>query len=1544
MAERLSDEMGRTQQEIGKASGKVLSTGKKAAKGGKKAVKGGKKAAKGGAKAAKGAANAGKQFASDMTNTAGRIKWAVIGGLVVIAIIAVLLTGGVPATSFNSFTGINPAQDPIEDADDDYEDLSDAQKTEIEGMNILGRNLAEQKVEAEEKVKQAAEKQGVSAEATLQMMNANFVTIGGESVEAHQESNEYTEEEFQAGVLLSAYSISVNNLWHWNEDYTGYDLTDCDLTTKDGRAQYIWMRLLGDGCTKEVAAAILGNLEKENGSFDPAVGENGGRGIGRGICQWSKGGSRFKRLQAIAKKKHTTWDTLEPQVDLLIEELNGNEGGWKAGLKNCHTTGISDLFCDTHGYSKHSGYTPKKFKKLKNLEQATCMFRNHFERPGKVASSKVTVRVAAAKKWYTKFKNISSESSGAASETIAKTAERLAYPEGTLKSKWHGGSKIRHKAVKSWGALPVKPTPEFRAAMDKWFPKHWNTKAYGGSYGARYGSCCCHSTKVIVSEAMGKKMPNSLANPEKYKKHGFTVTYVKGKDNINSTLKRGDIVTAKGNGYHHTMIYLGNGKVAEGGLTNCNFSHITKANLGKRYPKGCYIIRAGVGVSAKGGSTSGSISANSSSIVSKAKQLAWPLGTAESKYNYTTGSRTPAYTKALNKAFPKYKKRRARYQTGASCSVFVATTIRASGYDTSFPASKYLQYLKSHPDKWKEVSYTKAKAGDIFYYDTSGASGNHILIYGGYQNGKYLWYQANLGRTASKAQYPYAFYGKNPTTGKYKSSHKNLHVFRASGSGSGSGSDSGDSIVSESKKSRATTVWTIKNSDTTNVINKTGLGTYRTPQSMAIADGNSIIVTCSHTAAKNKAKLYRFEQRGNKYKLTKSKEAPSARHGNGTTFCDADGKVYVVRASTGGGDRHIITKVNANLSGSISTTKLSVTAANIGYDPATQKFIVMHAKGGARLQVFNSNLKDRKAYTLRTRSTSGKFQDCCAWHGAAFGCTMNTNNIDIYNLTNGDYLGTIKISRASELESCCIDSEGHLYLLYNKRSSGIFVYKTKDTIQNHIAFNGEIQSDDFLSQYGPGSWRYDMNERFSEYLASTDYYKMIIEKDEEGKAVKYEGTISTDTNIIEDINDYEEDTRDGVIDTDNGSDAPGSGLIDLLNPGESNETAKEQYEKLKENTSGSNSGTQSGSGKTKKKGTTDDLESKTYIKVLLKQKDIYAFASAAFGINREDVQELYGKQARRDATLRDMSLDQLAVLHGLSNVEDSLVYEESFTEGTDYKIADNLGKFKITTYSNSTAEGTAHMRKILTNKSFNKTSPTRKANVTCAAPKSIPVGTVIYCKKLGSILVVEDTLKDDSNTIAIYTGKKTDKAEKNEKAIKKGLGKSDTSTINLVTGLTTNEARSIGGGFSGKGIKGVLEWGKRICDDQNYTYGGYRCHTCHSNVSKEYVCTTFVRACYAHGAGDSEMLDWCKNAKYGMVADLHSHMKKSSRWKSMGKISQSQMQPGDVIVYGRQHVEIYYGNGKRMGSHGHKGGPDDISITSMYSGWTDVMRYVGPGK
>ena len=152
-------------------------------------------------------------------------------------------------------------------------------------------------------------------------------------------------------------------------------------------------------------------------------------------------------------------------------------------------------------------------------------------------------------------------------------------------------------------------------------------------------------------------------------------------------------------------------------------------------------------------------------IARTAELLAWPKGTSSKVYSQKP---TAAYEKAIAETmtFPK-SQQKYKWTKGRSCSVFVATVVRASGYDKSFAGAGSVASINTsakNSQKWQKVSPSKAVRGDIFAYKDN----HHVMIYGGKQGSKYVWYQADKGD-----YYGYTSYGDNPAN------KKNVNVWHA---------------------------------------------------------------------------------------------------------------------------------------------------------------------------------------------------------------------------------------------------------------------------------------------------------------------------------------------------------------------------------------------------------------------------------------------------------------------------------------------------------------------------------------------------------------------------------------------------------------------------------------------------------------------------------------------------------------------------------------------------------------------------------------------
>ena len=116
-------------------------------------------------------------------------------------------------------------------------------------------------------------------------------------------------------------------------------------------------------------------------------------------------------------------------------------------------------------------------------------------------------------------------------------------------------------------------------------------------------------------------------------------------------------------------------------------------------------------------------------IVAKANELAWPYGTASSKWSYSKGSPTAKCKSAMKKYGYDTKSKM------SDCGRFATTVVRESGVDKDFVAMKGVKSAFPTSNKFSIVLKGKAipsgflKAGDIVRYKKT--SGQHTLIYMG---------------------------------------------------------------------------------------------------------------------------------------------------------------------------------------------------------------------------------------------------------------------------------------------------------------------------------------------------------------------------------------------------------------------------------------------------------------------------------------------------------------------------------------------------------------------------------------------------------------------------------------------------------------------------------------------------------------------------------------------------------------------------------------------------------------------------------------------
>lgn len=176
-----------------------------------------------------------------------------------------------------------------------------------------------------------------------------------------------------------------------------------------------------------------------------------------------------------------------------------------------------------------------------------------------------------------------------AAEAIARCADATSWKLGTASSKYK-----RQSGGKAYGP--------FSEIYKKWYPN----ASKSSDKSVAVGTCCCHYARTCLTEAIGRKVGDTLLPDQDIKskakksltntlsKYGFTVTEWDGKQ---SSLQRGDIISyARKSGGGHVFIYLGGGIVAEAGHSGY-YGHKAKLSsggkLGASSKKWAFISRAG---------------------------------------------------------------------------------------------------------------------------------------------------------------------------------------------------------------------------------------------------------------------------------------------------------------------------------------------------------------------------------------------------------------------------------------------------------------------------------------------------------------------------------------------------------------------------------------------------------------------------------------------------------------------------------------------------------------------------------------------------------------------------------------------------------------------------------------------------------------------------------------------------------------------------------------------------------------------------------------
>ena len=174
----------------------------------------------------------------------------------------------------------------------------------------------------------------------------------------------------------------------------------------------------------------------------------------------------------------------------------------------------------------------------------------------------------------------------------------------------------------------------------------------------------------------------------------------------------------------------------------------------------------------------------------------------------------------------------------------------------------------------------------------------------------------------------------------------------------------------------------------------------------------------------------------------KSVSVPSVSmgHPNGFTFADVNGLCYCVKGWT---SQAYTYEPTSDRYGSVN---LSYGCSGIGYD---RKEKLLYTCSRTAMVAYDISDGYSVKYRCGVVSHSGTVytQDCGGHAGIMFRCLSGpdkhgTNYIDLYDMKNGRYLGTLSCD-LSEVESCIVDKDGFLEILANNSGSVDYIWKTE---------------------------------------------------------------------------------------------------------------------------------------------------------------------------------------------------------------------------------------------------------------------------------------------------------------------------------------------------------------------------------------------------------------------------------------------------------------------------------------------------------------------
>lgn len=232
---------------------------------------------------------------------------------------------------------------------------------------------------------------------------------------------------------------------------------------------------------------------------------------------------------------------------------------------------------------------------------------------------------------------------------------------------------------------------------------------------------------------------------------------------------------------------------------------------------------------------------------------------------------------------------------------------------------------------------------------------------------------------------------------------------------------------------KARIVYTFDSSNCTRLFTTYGYGNAKVPQGMTFTGSEYYIVFGMSDAQS----IVKYSAAGKR--LSAVKFPVNMGHPNGITWDPVTKLCYIFR-----GNQLKIHTWNPS-TGKFGTSKTPYSSSGIAYDSSTEQ-LYASSLTGIRIYSADGKFTHKKLFSRCSHSGKTYVQDCGAaegfvFHGISGANKHSTNYLDVYRVSDGKYLGSIKVN-LDEIESAIVDNDGYVQLLINTTATTDAVWKT----------------------------------------------------------------------------------------------------------------------------------------------------------------------------------------------------------------------------------------------------------------------------------------------------------------------------------------------------------------------------------------------------------------------------------------------------------------------------------------------------------------------